>query len=88
MPKSVFFKWIYYVEILPGELASLFGEAAIDYDSDIRRHRFRERATAIIKQLPKSDFALLKAYTRGVNQGLKYLKAPPFEYLLLQQAPC
>ncbi len=70
-----------------GELASLFGEAAIDYDSDIRRHRFRERATAIIKQLPKSDFALLKAYTRGVNQGLKYLKAPPFEYLLLQQAP-
>lgn len=70
-----------------GELASLFGEAAIDYDSDIRRHRFRERAMAIIKQLPKADFDLLKAYTRGVNQGLKYLKAPPFEYLLLRQDP-
>lgn len=70
-----------------GELASLFGEAAIDYDSDIRRHRFRERATTIVKQLPKADSDILKAYTRGVNQGLKYLKAPPFEYLLLQHEP-
>lgn len=70
-----------------GELASLFGEAAIDYDSDIRRHRFRERAMAIVKQLPKADIKLLKAYTRGVNQGLKYLQAPPFEYLLLRQEP-
>ncbi len=70
-----------------GELASLFGEAAIAYDSDIRRHRFRERATAIVAQLSSADMALLKAYTRGVNQGLKYLKAAPFEYLLLRQEP-
>jgi len=70
-----------------GELASLFGEAAIAYDSDIRRHRFRERATAIVAQLSTADMALLKAYTRGVNQGLKYLKAAPFEYLLLRQEP-
>jgi len=70
-----------------GELASLFGDAAIAYDSDIRRHRFRERATRIVSQLSTADLDLLKAYTRGVNQGLKYLKAPPFEYLLLRQAP-
>ncbi|MBA6296839.1 penicillin acylase family protein [Colwellia sp. MB02u-9] len=70
-----------------GELASLFGDAAIAYDSDIRRHRFRERATNIVSQLSTADLDLLKAYTRGVNQGLKYLKAPPFEYLLLRQAP-
>ena len=70
-----------------GELASLFGAAAIDYDSDIRRHRFRERAMAIVADLSAADLALLKAYTRGVNQGLKYLQAPPFEYLLLQQEP-
>jgi penicillin amidase len=70
-----------------GELASLFGDAAIDYDSDIRRHRFRERASNIVSQLSTADLNLLKAYTRGVNQGLKYLKAPPFEYLLLRQAP-
>ena len=70
-----------------GELASLFGEAAITYDTDIRRHRFRERASAIVSNLPTADLAILKAYTRGVNQGLKYLKAAPFEYLLLRQAP-
>ncbi|WP_077286277.1 penicillin acylase family protein [Cognaticolwellia aestuarii] len=70
-----------------GELSSLFGEAAIAYDSDIRRHRFRERASAIVAQLAKADLALIKAYTRGVNQGLKYLKAAPFEYLLLRQEP-
>lgn len=70
-----------------GELASLFGEAAIAYDSEIRRHRFRERATTIVAQLPLTDLELLKAYTRGVNQGLKYLQAPPFEYLLLRQEP-
>ena len=70
-----------------GELASLFGEAAIAYDTDIRRHRFRERASAIVSNLPPTDLAILKAYTRGVNQGLKYLKAAPFEYLLLRQAP-
>lgn len=70
-----------------GELSSLFGAAAIDYDSEIRRHRFRERASVIVNQLSAADTALLKAYTRGVNQGLKYLKAAPFEYLLLRQAP-
>lgn len=70
-----------------GELSSLFGEAALDYDKEIRMHRFRDRAGSIIKQLPAEDLALLKAYTRGVNQGLKYLKAAPFEYLLLRQEP-
>lgn len=70
-----------------GELASLFGSLALDYDKSIRRHRFRDRARAIVAQLPKVQLDLLKAYTRGVNQGLKYLNASPFEYLLLQQDP-
>lgn len=70
-----------------GELASLFGSVALDYDKSIRRHRFRDRARAIVAQLPQEQFDLVKAYTRGVNQGLKYLSASPFEYLLLQQAP-
>lgn len=70
-----------------GELASLFGSVALDYDKSIRRHRFRDRARAIVEQLPPAQLALLKAYTRGVNQGLKYLRASPFEYLLLQQEP-
>lgn len=70
-----------------GELASLFGPLALDYDKSIRRHRFRDRARVIVAQLPKKQLELIKAYTRGVNQGLKYLKSSPFEYLLLQQEP-
>lgn len=70
-----------------GELASLFGIRALDYDKSIRKHRFRERARAIAAQLPHKQLELIKAYTRGVNQGLKYLYSSPFEYLLLQQEP-
>jgi len=70
-----------------GELSSLFGALALDYDKSIRRHRFRERARAIVNALPKEQGELLKAYTRGVNQGLMYLGTEPFEYILLQQDP-
>ena len=70
-----------------GELSSLFGSLALDYDKSIRRHRFRDRAREIVKSLPSEQAELLKAYTRGVNQGLKYLNTAPFEYLLLQQEP-
>ncbi len=70
-----------------GELSSLFGPATLAYDKKIRQHRFRERARKIVAQLPKQEYQLLKAYTQGVNQGLNNLKAPPFEYLLLQQDP-
>jgi len=70
-----------------GELASLFGPVALDYDKAIRRHRFRDRARTIVAHLPQSQLEQLKAYTRGVNQGLKFLYSSPFEYLLLQQEP-
>lgn len=70
-----------------GELSSLFGSVALNHDKSIRIHRFRERATEIVAHLPSDQKALLKAYTRGVNQGLKYIGSHPFEYLLLQQEP-
>ncbi|QOL26951.1 penicillin acylase family protein [Thalassotalea sp. LPB0316] len=70
-----------------GELSSLFGELALDYDKRIRQHRFRDRARKIVSHLPKEQVAFLKAYTQGVNQGLKYMNAKPFEYLLLQLEP-
>jgi len=70
-----------------GELSSLFGNVALEYDKSIRKHRFRDRARAIIKQLPAEQLSLLSAYSRGVNAGLNQLKSSPFEYLLLQQAP-
>lgn len=70
-----------------GELSSLFGSAALNYDKSIRIHRFRERAREIVNHLPDDQKALLKSYTHGVNQGLKYISSQPFEYLLLQQEP-
>jgi penicillin amidase len=70
-----------------GELASLFGALALETDKSIRRHRFRERARKIVNNLSDTQKALLQAYSRGVNQGLKHLGSQPFEYLLLQQEP-
>ncbi|WP_440876466.1 penicillin acylase family protein [Thalassotalea sp. PLHSN55] len=70
-----------------GELSSLFGSAALNYDKSIRIHRFRDRARLITKQLTDEQLAIIKAYTQGVNQGLHSLKSSPFEYLLLQQDP-
>ncbi|WP_448211366.1 penicillin acylase family protein [Colwellia sp. MEBiC06753] len=70
-----------------GELSSLFGEMALDYDKKIRVHRFRERARKIVSQLNPNEQAILKAYTRGVNQGLERLNVSPLEYLLLRQTP-
>ena len=70
-----------------GELSSLFGKLALDYDKSIRKHRFRDRARKIIQNLPPKEFAIVKAYTQGVNQGLHTLNSSPFEYLLLQQDP-
>jgi len=70
-----------------GELSSLFGNIALAHDKKIRIHRFRDRARDIVKNLPKHQLKIIKAYTQGVNQGLKHLHAAPFEYLLLQQEP-
>jgi penicillin amidase len=70
-----------------GELSSLFGLRALELDKSIRLHRFRSRARTILKQLPQKQQSLIQAYTRGVNQGLRHLKAAPFEYLFLQQDP-
>lgn len=70
-----------------GELAALFGAAALDYDRQARMHRFRQRAEAILAQLPEADRRQLATYSAGVNAGLTALDRRPFEYLLLRRAP-
>ncbi len=70
-----------------GELAALFGSAALDADRDTRRHRFRERAVAVVAALDDRDRALLEAYTDGVNAGIDDLRNRPFEYLALRLDP-
>lgn len=70
-----------------GELAALFGAAALDLDRSRRLHRFRARAGAVLARAEPSARADLDAYVAGVNAGLAALAARPFPYLLLRQAP-
>ncbi|WP_133408359.1 penicillin acylase family protein [Parashewanella tropica] len=70
-----------------GELSELFGERAIEYDKKQRIHRFRLIASEAIKLLPQAQKNILKAYTTGVNQGLRDLTSKPFEYWLLNVSP-
>ncbi len=70
-----------------GELAALFGAAALPADRAARVHRFRARSRRALAALGDEDRALIEAYTEGVGAGLEALAAPPFEYLLLGAVP-
>lgn len=70
-----------------GELAELFGAAAVPADRAVRRHRFTRIAEQIIARAPATEAALIDAYTAGVNAGLAALDERPFEYLLLRAEP-
>ncbi|TWB12398.1 acyl-homoserine lactone acylase PvdQ [Nitrospirillum amazonense] len=70
-----------------GELAELFGAGILPIDRDFRRHRFRALATRVLGELPVEQRELVHAYTLGVNEGLRRLGAPPFEYGLLALSP-
>ncbi|MBS0660549.1 MAG: penicillin acylase family protein [Verrucomicrobia bacterium] len=71
-----------------GELAELFGPAALPRDRANRLHRFRARAAAILgSTLESVERDLVRAYTEGVNAGLAALRVRPWEYLLLRTAP-
>lgn len=70
-----------------GELAELFGPAAVDLDRHVRIHRFRPLARRVVAQASGEERALVDAYTEGVNAGLASLRAAPFEYLALRLDP-
>jgi len=70
-----------------GELSALFGDATIENDIQAREHRFRERARALFRQLPKEHYVILQAYANGVNIGLDNLSGEPFEYMFIGQKP-
>jgi Protein related to penicillin acylase len=70
-----------------GELAALFGKAALPLDRRHRPHRFRALAREVLETLPPSDRALLESYTAGVNAGLRALDRRPFEYIVLRTMP-
>lgn len=70
-----------------GELAELFGAAALPLDRSTRVHGFRPLARQVLARLAPAERELLAAYTAGVNAGLADLGQKPFEYLVLRTAP-
>lgn len=70
-----------------GELAELFGPAAIDMDKCMRVHRLRARTEAHLAVATGSSAAALQAYVDGINQGVADLRVRPWPYLLLRQTP-
>lgn len=70
-----------------GELAELFGAAALPVDRAARLHRFRATATAALAALPAHHRAVLDAYVAGVNAGRAALPRPPWEYAVVRAAP-
>lgn len=70
-----------------GELAELFGPAAIDMDKRMRVHRLRARTEAHLEVATGSSAAALQAYVDGINQGVADLRLRPWPYLLLRQTP-
>ncbi|MEW9571113.1 penicillin acylase family protein [Rhodanobacter sp. Si-c] len=73
--------------VAAGELAGLFGPAALATDLDHRRHRLRAVAEAAYAQLPPAQRQELDRYRDGVNAGLAALRVRPWEYLLLRTKP-
>ena len=70
-----------------GELAEMFGPAAIDIDVRTRRFGFRAVAKRVIEATPPAERQLVDAYARGVNAGVASLHTRPFEYLLFRAKP-
>lgn len=70
-----------------GELAELFGKAALPIDRSARAHRMRARLQAALAAFSPEQRASLEAYRDGVNRGLSDLAVRPFPYLLTFNAP-
>lgn len=70
-----------------GELAALFGPAALEIDRALRPEQLRAAAERALTAQPAAIRALLVAYAEGVNSGLAALGSRPFEYWVLRSAP-
>jgi penicillin G amidase len=82
-----FFQMDLLRRVAAGEMGALIGPAALPLDRRDRPFRFREHAQAALAALPAEQRQLLERYTSGVNDGLRSLRARPFEYWLLRTQP-
>jgi penicillin G amidase len=70
-----------------GELAELFGKRFLDFDREARTHQFRQKAEKIVAAIKGDQRALLTSYSAGVSAGIRALRKPPLEYMLLRTQP-
>jgi penicillin amidase len=71
-----------------GELAEVFGQAALDTDRESRRLRLRRIAEAAYVTLPEGDRAAMAAYARGVNAYIEtHMGNLPLEFTLARYQP-
>ena len=70
-----------------GELSELFGGVALEQDRQTRLFRFRKLAREVVQQGTDEQRAILEAYTKGVNAGLRSLHSRPWEYWVLGGPP-
>lgn len=70
-----------------GELAALFGAAALGQDQLARPFGFRAVARRALAAASTAERAWLAAYVAGVNAGLGSLRARPWEYWVLRARP-
>jgi penicillin amidase len=70
-----------------GELAALFGPAALDQDRLARPFGFRAVARRALAAASPGERAWLAAYVDGVNAGLGSLRSRPWEYWVLRARP-
>lgn len=82
-----FFQMDLLRRLAAGELAELFGPAALEKDRKNRVHRSRWVARKVMESAPGYQREDVIAYADGVNQGLADLGTRPFEYLVLGLKP-
>ena len=70
-----------------GRIAEVLGPGALDSDRFMRRLGLADRAGRDLARTSDEDRDLLLAYARGVNEGVRSLRALPPEFALLGGAP-
>lgn len=73
--------------VAAGELAELFGAAALDADKRARIHQLRSVAREVLRRATPDERELVERYAAGVNSGLASLNGRPFEYWLVRAKP-
>ncbi len=75
-------------KLAAGELAEIFGRAALDSDVENRTYGFRQAAEASLKVMDAETKGYLEAYARGVNRYIEdYRGRLPMEFRVLDYAP-